>query len=146
MDNDALNVVRHACFGVAGYLEKTSEELAAALNAPATLRPVDLETAMAEAVVAGAAAADFTAIWTYPNWLDRLERGLTNGDYVDISLLLQTRPISWSAETDAAVTTVIAARVLTLAQAKAVEQDVDADLLVVVTADDVAAALALGNP
>lgn len=143
METLELNAIRHAAFSVAGYREKTAEELAAILGAPAAMRAGELQTVLGEALAAGAAAADLAAVWQYPDWLARLESALGNGDYAGITIMLLTKPFQWSAETDAAVTAVVAARALNAAQAKALEQGGDINVLAVITAQDVTDALAL---
>lgn len=99
--------------------------------------------ALGQALGAGAAAADFAAVWQYPDWLGRLESALESGDYAGISVLLLTKPFVWSAETDAAVTAVIGGLLLNAAQAKAIEQGADPDLLGTITTQNVTDALAL---
>lgn len=143
MEQPELNAIRHAAFGVAGYAELTAEQLAGILSLPASMRPGELQTVLGEALAAGAAAADFATVWQYPEWLTRLESALGSGDYAGITILLNTAPFDWSIETDAAVTAVVAARALNAAQAKAIEQGADPDLLGAITAQDVTDALAL---
>lgn len=143
MEQPELNAIRHAAFGVAGYAELTAEQLAAIVSQPAAMRSGELQTVLGEALAAGATAADFATVWQYPEWLTRLESALGSGDYAGITILLNTAPFDWSMETDAAVTAVVTARALNAAQAKAIEQGADPDLLGTITAQDVTDALAL---
>lgn len=143
MEQPELNAIKHAAFGVAGYREIAAADLAATLSAPIATRPTELQVALGQALGAGAAAADFAAVWQYPDWLGRLESALESGDYAGISVLLLTKPFVWSAETDAAVTAVIGGLLLNAAQAKAIEQGADPDLLGTITTQNVTDALAL---
>jgi len=133
-------LIRSACYYTgSNYAARTSDDLVAAILAPAALKELSLLQLFTMAVQAGAEAAEFRAIWQYQEYVRRVEEALARGDLAATRALLTVCPVPFSEKTLAALNTVIAANTLRLIDVVAAELGQNAPATV--SAADVDAAL-----
>jgi hypothetical protein len=136
------NIIAIACYRVKNYASCANTTLAAAITAAHSLKPLSLLQLIQQVQAAGGDAQEFRAIWQYQEYVRRAEEAFTAGDLAAVQALLLTCPIEFTAATQKALQTVIAANTLRLVDLIAAELDQTAPAKV--TSADINAAL--GRP
>ena len=135
-----INAIAISCFRTtANYASCSSANLAAAITAAHSLKPLSLLQLIQQVQAAGGDAQEFRAIWQYQEYVRRTEEALAAGDLAAVQALLLICPVEFSAAMQKALQQVIAANTLRLVDVVAAEMLQAAP--VTVTAADVNAAL-----
>jgi hypothetical protein len=132
-------LIKIACFRCTDYAKRASADLAAAITAAHSLKPLSLLQLIQQVQAAGGDAQEFRAIWQYQEYVRRTEEALAAGDLAAVQALLLICPVEFSAAMQKALQQVIAANTLRLVDVVAAEMLQAAP--VTVTAADVNAAL-----
>jgi hypothetical protein len=136
-----LEIIRDAVYKTDSYHNQTSAALAAAITAPYRLKKLSLLQLIQQVQAAGGGdAQEFRAFWQYQEYVCRAEEAFAAGDLADVQALLLMCPIAFTAATQTALQTVIAANTLRLVDVVAAETGSD-PAPTTVTAADVDAAL-----
>jgi hypothetical protein len=123
---------------------QTAATLAAAITQPAALRPMSLMQLFTAAAQAGATVAEFSAVWQYSEFVQRVETALTDGDLAGAQALLAVCPVEFTPTTLGTLAAVLAANTLRLVDVVAAEQSRPGAVVTApaqIDADDVTAAL-----
>jgi hypothetical protein len=121
-----------------------AEILAASIVQPVALRPMSLMGLFTTAAGAGATVAEFSAVWQYSEYVQRVETALQSGDLAGAQALLTVCPVQFGQATLVALQTVLAANTLRLVDVVAAEQSRPGAVVTApaeIDADDVTEAL-----
>ena len=135
-------LIKIACFRCTDYAKRASADLAAAITAAHSLKPLSLLQLIQQVQAAGGDAQEFRAIWQYQEYVRRAEEAFTAGDLAAVQALLLMCPIAFTMLTQKALQTVLTANTLRLVDLIAAELDQTAPAKV--TSADINAAL--GRP
>jgi hypothetical protein len=117
-----INAIAISCFRTtANYASCSSANLATAITAAHSLKPLSLLQLIQQVSAAGGDAREFRALWQYQEYVRRAEEDLRVGNLAAVQTLLLVCPVEFSAKTQAALQGVIAANTLRLVDVVAAE-------------------------